>query len=608
MKIDDLKKILETEEVMNNPQLKEELELLLKNQYSNEVSYIYSGRSFNITTYQYLLERGLDAKLILETAITNHDEKLLDLVLTNKIDWNSVSAYSIKTSTLSEAHKLLEHGLSSRILLEAALQVESGEKHDQLLELALSSKPNFSKLYYLPDSTSEADLEKMIAHGLSATKLLNLACNSESSMELFDYLITQIEDFKNIKALPTNLSSEQYQDLIVKGVNPDALLETSVRLLQREDSEEITQKAFELIKLALDNGADINADYGSGTLFENSRDPEVMEFLISHGAKCTDGILDEITEGGITEILFNPQITDEKKFKNLDAPKSEEAKMPYLVHQIWLTSSDNPKEIREQDLKIALETKETFAKAPVAWQQIVWTNDKTLFPKTVKILEENGIQVKSFYDYKADLALIEVVENAISQQKWGIASDSLRYALVNEFGGLYADLNFNFKRDTTDEAHKYNFFTQEYGAHYIDNFFFGASPHHPIIEDIIRFVERNIVNPPEYISRIKDQSSSVITDMATANPTYIAYYAQANKNGNIDVVYPKENHYRDIDSEFTEERNFAGFKDLLSKNCPDLMWLKNLMTHHNFFDDVCIAEKFIIGEDAQDGKTWIDTE
>ena len=108
---------------------------------------------------------------------------------------------------------------------------------------------------------------------------------------------------------------------------------------------------------------------------------------------------------------------------------------------------------------------------------------------------------------------MNLVEDMIANKKWGMASDTLRYVLVEELGGVYADINFIFNRDITDEVHKYNFFGQTYGKHYIDNFFFGASPHHPIVQKIIEIVEGNIVNPPEYISSIKSPNSRDITDL-----------------------------------------------------------------------------------------------
>ncbi len=279
----------------------------------------------------------------------------------------------------------------------------------------------------------------------------------------------------------------------------------------------------------------------------------------------------------------------EQKYKHLDATRSEEAKMPYIVHHIWLTSEDEPREIREQDLKIAFDTKDTFAKAPVSWEHIVWTNDKNLIPESVKNLEDHGIKVRSIYDYKDELSSFKIIEGLVAKSKWGMASDTLRYSLVEKFGGVYADLNFIFNRDITDEAHKYNFFTQAYKEHYIDNFFFGASAHHPVVAKMVALVERNLVTPPNYLSSI-NQDSRVLTDMGTANPTFLAYYKEANKNGNIDVVYPKN--YEQINT------------DLAQDKCPEQQiysdFLKYIHDH-----EICGAEIFNIGHDSTDGQTWL---
>jgi hypothetical protein len=170
-----------------------------------------------------------------------------------------------------------------------------------------------------------------------------------------------------------------------------------------------------------------------------------------------------------------------------------------------------------------------------------------------------------------------------------MASDTLRYSLVEKFGGVYADLNFIFNRDITDEAHKYNFFTQAYKEHYIDNFFFGASAHHPVVAKMVALVERNLVTPPNYLSSI-NQDSRVLTDMGTANPTFLAYYKEANKNGNIDVVYPKN--YEQINT------------DLAQDKCPEQQiysdFLKYIHDH-----EICGAEIFNIGHDSTDGQTWL---
>ncbi|KKB96653.1 hypothetical protein SZ25_00269 [Candidatus Arcanobacter lacustris] len=212
---------------------------------------------------------------------------------------------------------------------------------------------------------------------------------------------------------------------------------------------------------------------------------------------------------------------------------------------------------------------------------------------SVKNLEDHGIKVRSIYDYKDELSSFKIIEELVAKSKWGMASDTLRYSLVEKFGGVYADLNFIFNRDMTDEVHKYNFFTKTYGEHYIDNFFFGASEHHPVVAKMVELVERNLVTPPNYLSSI-NQDSRTLTDMGTANPTFLAYYKEANKNGNIDVVYPmtKQENY--------EQRNV----DLAQDKCPEqqIYWdfLKYIHDHEIFG-----AEIFNIGHDSTDGLTWL---
>ncbi len=642
----------------------------------------YSLRSASITEAEKFLNHGASTKLILETALEQETgekrNQLIELALTKKIDWNnfylssSISknqlelflnnglplnkalssllkssyaynetiskevqhqielieflvekgaslryAYSVSSSFPYETYKyLLEHGLNANHLLSKVFEIELGERHDQLLDLALKYKITPSNIGSIRNNLSKADLDKIIDSGLNPTKFVELT-SGDNFIELFDYLTEKEIDVSNLQKIPNNLSYEQYQEILKQGINPDLLLLVATRSLYRYGIS-VKEKSIELIKLALDHGADINADYGNGNIIfamMDTMDTEIIDFLVEHGAKCSNKAFEEIVENSLSNILFNPQSTIDQKFKNLDSPKAEEAKIPYILHQIWLTSPESPKEIREQDLKISLETHETFAKAPVQWQQIVWTNDKTLFPKTVKVLEDNGVQVKSIYEHQDELASFEMIENLISQQKWGMASDALRYVLVNEFGGVYADLNFNFHRHTTDEAHKYNYFTQEFSGYYIDNFFFAASPNHPIIQKIVGMVERNIVNPPEYIANIKDQTSTKITDMSTANPTFIAYYLEANKDGNIDVVYPKGVYpnrdgfyelmsYQSMDNNPEMNRGSERYEEIIEKYCPDSIWMMNLGDHPHPFDNICVAERFIIGEDSKDGKTW----
>ena len=69
---------------------------------------------------------------------------------------------------------------------------------------------------------SEADLEKMMAHGLSATRLLRPALHQKDSIKFVDYLIAKGGDLTKIHYVASDLALEVYQDLINKGLNPRA--------------------------------------------------------------------------------------------------------------------------------------------------------------------------------------------------------------------------------------------------------------------------------------------------------------------------------------------------------------------------------------------------
>jgi len=332
--------------------------------------------------------------------------------------------------------------------------------------------------------------------------------------------------------------------------------------------------------------------------------------------------------GGLGLYMYNPQHFIDQKYKNLKVKASEEAKIPYIVHHIWLTHRDSPREVREQDIKNAIATKETFAKGKGKWQHIVWMNDPSLIPDSVKALEVAGIEVKSIYDYEEDLKLFYLVEELIEKKDWGKATDTLRYALVQKFGGVYADINFIFNRDVTEEAHKYNFFSITFGGLYIDNFFFGCSPRHPVIEKVLQLVERNLMDPPEYLASIAkaDPESRVLTDMGTANPTYLAYYAEANKEGNIDVIYPLSRggifgnredapfshgtfsnaDYERGSEEATDRTQDEELESMenIRPICSEGQLVYDLMNAVDLYE-LCAADALDIGHDSSDGQTWL---
>jgi hypothetical protein len=381
---------------------------------------------------------------------------------------------------------------------------------------------------------------------------------------------------------------------------------------------------YSLIKYALERGANVNLNFSGATVLEiMGYDDKVVELLKSYGAKAADTQLQELYQNDLHHLLLKPSLVFEMKYKNLNAQESVEAKMPYTLHHIWLTHPDNPKEIRPQDIQNAIHSHEVFANSDVKWTQVVWSNDPTLIPNSVQVLAEYGIEVRSLYDYKEEFSLFDLVESLIEKKKWGMASDILRYDLIGNMGGVYADINYIFLRDVTHEALTYNYFTNTYGSYYLDNFFFGASKGHPILHETIQLVARNMFNPPKYLSDIYNQDSRVITDMGTANPTFVAYYKMANRDGNIDVAYPKAkiaNHILNYEQTLKGEESvddqlvrsaeielfFERFREddfANSYQCQHDELLCKFVSYL-YMNEICGSDEFLIGYDSSDGGTW----
>ncbi len=107
--------------------------------------------------------------------------------------------------------------------------------------------------------------------------------------------------------------------------------------------------------------------------------------------------------------------------------------------------------------------------------------------------------------------------------------------------------------------------------------------------------------------------------MSTANPTYLAYYTEANRNGNIDVVYP---YYRLAEKDIDGDREFwANLDNALTEGFYD--WINLIIESgacHGYRCvmlslkqaladlEVCGTEAHNIGYDSPDGRTWTEFE
>lgn len=585
MKKSKLQQLLQTEELNNHPEVKEELLQILESAITIDSDELDLSK-LNLDSYKYLLDK----------CHYNSDELLFD-----------------------------------------ALREFDKSKRTKMLELAFSYKANPNNIKYITD-ISEDELDLLLSNGLSINKALKLVVSTDVNDYIDGKKIINTEKVNAqsimIKKLLNNGADlyqitdtwvlfeidliDFYKDLIIEHLGINFLLigalQASNNFAYNTTEEENSSKidlAFKLVQFSLENGADVNFNYSGCNALDLVSNKQIIDLLKEYGAISSNTSAEEFFQNDLHYFIWNPQLILEKKYKNLDAEKDLDAKMPSIMHHIWLTHRDDPKEIRPQDIENVIRTKEVFAQGEGIWKHIVWTNDLQLIPASVSKLTESGIEVKSIHDDKDDIASFELIEELIEQKLWGKASDTLRYSLVEYFGGVYADINYIFDRDVTDETYKYNFFTSTFDLYYIENYFFGASPHHPVVQKMVSLVARNLLNPPKYLIDISDQESDVMTDMGTADPTFIAYYLEANKNGNIDVVYPKVE-YKEFDGiklinsihEIRAQNDYLEeiIEVELYKNQQDQSFLQLTLYLNN--NDICGANNYYIGQDSSDGRTW----
>lgn len=212
--------------------------------------------------------------------------------------------------------------------------------------------------------------------------------------------------------------------------------------------------------------------------------------------------------------------------------------IPRISNQIWFTSPQRPKDINEDNLKTTLEAKKALDSTGYAWEHIIWTNKCGLELNSIKFLQNNGFKVMLVDDLRIQAFDLN---NLIETTRFGMASDGLRYFVVNYNGGIYRDLDYSiYKPDVIERlVMNFNFFGGMDGDIYLGNAFFGASKNHPVTNETINLIDRNFSDNdeirPQYIQRPCDLFSDTITKTGPTVFT-IANHHKLNSNTNIDIV------------------------------------------------------------------------
>lgn len=160
------------------------------------------------------------------------------------------------------------------------------------------------------------------------------------------------------------------------------------------------------------------------------------------------------TNGGAwdgTKKLYDKYIIHELSY--LDSPR-----IPKIIHQIWLGSPLPKKE---------LEFSQTWKKYHPDWIYILWTDEDII-------------------DF--DLYNKEAYE---ASSNWGERSDIVRYEILERYGGLYVDTDFECLKPFDVLHHICDFFTgTDYGSEFgVYNGLIASCPHHPILQCCVKYIK-----------------------------------------------------------------------------------------------------------------------
>ncbi|GAB4272037.1 MAG: hypothetical protein Tsb0018_04080 [Opitutales bacterium] len=304
----------------------------------------------------------------------------------------------------------------------------------------------------------------------------------------------------------------------------------------------------------------------------------------------------------------------EKRYKYLNAqPEGDALKVPTIMHHIWLTHPDNPREIlldlNEHGLPLSvshlacekafiLENHEILAKSEDAWQHIVWVNDPVLIPETVKRLQESDIEVRCIKDYAAVIENYALIESMVAHKLWGMASDALRYSLLVHFGGVYTDNNFQLFHDLSKELRTFDLLMLAVNNLLSHPGFLAVKPKHPVFQALVYLVAQNFEGCDlDAIPQDRAVRGRLTLEL-TADPLVTAYYKYAQQFGHRDVVVPMSSglELEIEDNYFQFDYDFVQAYPELDAVCPSVAKKWTIMEALETLN-ISMDPRFLVGKD-----------
>ncbi|CDW78564.1 UNKNOWN [Stylonychia lemnae] len=251
--------------------------------------------------------------------------------------------------------------------------------------------------------------------------------------------------------------------------------------------------------------------------------------------------------------------------------KSEQPRIPFKSHRIWVTDLNNPREMLTifKDVFLVNQLSKTnqvldssASKVGQKWDHYIWTQDKTLIPETVKFFKRIGVEVrelKELPNYKGQIR--ETIDNyMIDGIGVGVACDILRMLINYDEGGLYLDMDFYIEEWDANLNYYFDFFgfrDREFDVQYFTTWGFGSKPGHIIhktyLEIFNDFTQMDAAKRPYFINECMYKAVGAV--LFKTGPFYYGkiFSKFNNLEGNQDVLIENPTYTNIYDTEFKFE-------------------------------------------------------
>ncbi len=161
-------------------------------------------------------------------------------------------------------------------------------------------------------------------------------------------------------------------------------------------------------------------------------------------------------------------------------------KIPPSIHRVWVTADDKPHEPPQDRIDDYLRMMDQLGEE---FTSVFWCLDKIKIPNAVKQLEAHKrIEVRELTDLWArDLRGRAMYERLYKERLFVLCSYVLRYKIIENFGGIYADFGVQVKKLISPLLSYDSFFGQS--GFLLSNRFFGAQAGDAGLRRLVTFID-----------------------------------------------------------------------------------------------------------------------